>query len=335
MLARILDGNKLRATTSPAEIKAALAAGQRIWIDLERQSADADALLTDVLAIHPLTIEDIWGPRSLPKIDDFDEYLYILIHGIGAKTKGKLELVEIDIVIGENWLITYDRHGLVTDDVGTELDHSPRLLQKGVAWLAHAVLDRAVDRYLPVIDQLDGEIEQLETDVLEKAGGPKGKPVLAQILGFKRTLQELRRMSIHQREILLRLSRGDFGEIPPDAIPFYRDVYDHFLRINDIAESYRDLVTSSLDAYLSVQSNRMNEVMKTLTLMSTVMLPLTFIAGIYGMNFDPRASKYNMPELEWIFGYPFALALMGTVAVVIFFWFRRKGWIGPSARDGD
>ena len=126
--------------------------------------------------------------------------------------------------------------------------------------------------------------------MLEKAGTPQGKKVLARILEFKRTLQELRRMSIHQREILLRLSRGDFDEIPADALPFYRDVYDHFLRINDIAEGYRDLVTSALDAYLSVQSNRMNEVMKTLTLMSTVMLPLTFIAGVYGMNFKARSA---------------------------------------------
>lgn len=324
MLARILEEDKLVTTTSATEIRAALAANKRIWIDLERQSPEADKLLKEVLQIHPLTIEDIWGPRSQPKIDDFDQYLYVIIHGVGARKKDKLELVEIDVLIGENWLITHDRDGLVTDDVGTELDHSPRLLQKGIAWLAHAVLDRAVDRYLPVIDQLDAEIEQLELDVLEKAGTPKGKRVLAQILGFKRTLQGLRRMSIHQREILLRLSRGDFGEIPPEAIPFYRDVYDHFLRINDIAEGYRDLVTSALDAYLSVQSNRMNEIMKTLTLMSTVMLPLTFIAGVYGMNFE------NMPELHWFWGYPFALSLMGAVGGGIMLYFRHKGWIGTS-----
>ncbi len=324
MLARILEAEKLVATTSLAEICDALAANKRIWIDLERHSPEADKLLKDVLKIHPLTIEDIWGPRSQPKIDDFDEYLYVIIHGVGSRKRDKLELVEIDVVIGENWLVTHDRDGLVTDDVGTELDHSPRLLQKGIAWLAHAVLDRAVDRYLPVIDQLDAEIEQLENDVLEKAGTPKGKRVLGQILGFKRTLQALRRMSIHQREILLRLSRGDFGEIPPDAIPFYRDVYDHFLRINDITEGYRDLVTSALDAYLSVQSNRMNEIMKTLTLMSTVMLPLTFIAGVYGMNFD------NMPELHWFWGYPFALALMASVGGGILLYFRYKGWIGTS-----
>lgn len=330
MLARIYDGNKLHTTTVLSEIVAAIEAKKRIWIELERHSPDADKLLAETLKLHPLTIEDVWGPVSQPKIDDFDEYLYVIIHGVGAKQKDKLALVEIDVVIGDTWLLTHDRDGLVADDIGTELDHSPRLLQKGIAWLAHAVLDRAVDRYLPVIDQLDAEIEQLENDVLAKAGTPSGKRVLRRILAFKRTLQSLRRMSIHQREILLRLSRGDFGEIPADAIPFYRDVYDHFLRINDITEGYRDLVTSALDAYLSVQSNRMNEVMKTLTLMSTVMLPLTFIAGIYGMNFQPDSSPLNMPELNWFYGYPFALALMGGVAIGIMFWFRRRGWIGKG-----
>jgi magnesium transporter len=322
VLARILDGSKLTTTTRPDEIVAALAAKKPIWIDLERQTPEADKLLSEVLKFHPLTIEDVWGPRGQPKIDDFDEYLYVILHGVGSKKRDKLELVEIDVVIGDSWLVTHDRDGLVSDDIGTELDHSPRLLQKGVAWLAHAIIDRAVDRYLPVIDQLDAEIEQLETDVLAKAGTPRGARVLKRILGFKRTLQDLRRMSIHQREILLRLSRGDFGEIPADAIPFYRDVYDHFLRINDIAEGYRDLVTSALDAYLSVQSNRMNEVMKTLTLMSTVMLPLTFIVGLYGMNFD------HMPELHWVHGYPFVLGVMAVVTIGILLFFRHKGYIG-------
>jgi magnesium transporter len=322
VLARILDGAKLTTTTSLKEITEALAAKKPLWIELERHTPDADKLLADFLKLHPLTIEDVWGPRGQPKIDDFDEYLYVILHGVGSKKRDKLELVEIDVVIGDHWLVTHDRDGLVADDIGTELDHSPRLLVKGVAWLAHAIIDRADDRYLPVIDQLDTEIEELENDVLSKAGTPRGSRVLKRILGFKRTLQDLRRMSIHQREILLRLSRGDFGEIPPEAIPFYRDVYDHFLRINDIAEGYRDLVTSALDAYLSVQSNRMNEVMKTLTLISTVMLPLTFIAGLYGMNFS------HMPELKWVYGYPFVLGLMAAVTTGILIFFRMKGYIG-------
>jgi magnesium transporter len=322
MQARILDGDKIRTTTDPAEIRAALAGNLRIWIDLERQNADADALLSDVLKLHPLTIEDIWHDRSRPKIDDFDEYLYLIVHGIGAAKHDKLQSVEIDIVIGPNWLVSHDPAGLVSDDVGTELDHSARVMTKGVAWLAHALLDRAVDLYMPVIDQLDTEIEQLENDVLDRAGTPRGRSVLAQILAFKRRLQELRRMSIHQREILLRISRGEFDEIPAETLPFYRDVYDHFLRINDIAEGYRDLVSSALDAYLSVQSNRMNEIMKALTLMSTVMMPLTFIVGLYGMNFK------HMPELDWLWGYPSVIALMIAVVAGILLWFRRRGWIG-------
>jgi magnesium transporter len=324
MQARILEGDKLRTTTDPAQIRAALAENKRIWIDLERQTPEADALLAEVLKLHPLTIEDIWIERSRPKIDDFDEYLYVIVHGIGSARHDKLETTEIDIVIGPNWLVTHDPAGLVSDDIGTELDHSARLLTKGIAWLAHALLDRAVDRYMPVIDQLDAEIEQLENEVLDHAGTLRGRTVLMRILEFKRRLQELRRMSIHQREILLRLSRGEVDEIPAEALPFFRDVYDHFLRINDITEGYRDLVTSALDAYLSVQSNRMNEIMKTLTLMSTVMLPLTFIVGLYGMNFK------HMPELEWVWGYPAVLGMMLLVVTGILLWFRHRGWIGGS-----
>jgi magnesium transporter len=322
MQARILDGDKLRTTTDPAEMRVALAEDRRIWIDLERQTPDGDALLADVLKLHPLTIEDIWADRSRPKIDDFDEYLYVIVHGIGAANHDKLETVEIDIVIGPNWLVTHDPAGLVSDDLGTELDHSTRVMAKGIAWLAHGLLDRAVDRYMPVIDQLDAEIEQLENEVLDRAGTTRGRTVLTRILAFKRRLQELRRMSIHQREILLRLSRGELDEIPAEALPFYRDVYDHFLRINDIAEGYRDLVTSALDAYLSVQSNRMNEIMKALTLMSTVMMPLTFIVGLYGMNFK------HMPELDWVWGYPAVIGLMVLVVTAILLWFRHRGWIG-------
>jgi magnesium transporter len=231
------------------------------------------------------------------------------------------------MVIGKTFIVTHDPHNQVAKELSEELARSPKLLDKGPAYLAHAMLDRAVDRYLPIIDDLDRELDDLEHDVLRKAGTPKGPPVLRRILRFKRTLQDLRRMAIHQREVLLRLARAEFDEIPREFTPFFRDVYDHFLRINDLVEAYRDLVTSSLEAYLSVQSNRMNEIMKTLTLISTVMLPLTFIAGVYGMNFK------HMPELDWVLGYPFALGLMATVALGILWFFRRKGWFGNRELD--
>ncbi|HEY4239027.1 MAG TPA: magnesium/cobalt transporter CorA [Kofleriaceae bacterium] len=327
MQARIFANDELQTTTSLADVKAALAANQLVWIDLERQSPELDAFLTGDLHLHPLTIEDIWTDRGRPKIEDFNRYLYVIVHGIGATKGDRLALQELDVVIGPTWIVTHDPAGLVADQVGDELAHSPRLLGKGVAWLAHGLLDRLVDRYMPVVDELDSEIENLENDVLERAGTPRGHGVLSRILTFKRRLQALRRTGAYQREILLRLSRGEFDEIPPDALPFFRDVYDHFLRISDIAEGYRDLVSSALDAYLSVQSNRMNEIMKTLTLMSTVMLPLTFIAGVYGMNFE------HMPELHWLYGYPAAIGLMLAVTIGILLWFRRKGWI--ARRDED
>jgi magnesium transporter len=326
MHARIIDGDKVRVSTDPADIQAALAAKQPIWVELEQQDEHCDRLLSEVLHLHPLTVEDIWATRSAPKLEDYDTYLYVIIHGVSSAKGGDIHLVELDIVIGQTFVITHDPHHLV-DEVRAELDRSPRLLSRGPAWLAHAILDHAVDRYLPVIDDLDTEIETLENDVLRYAGTKQGPPILRKILRFKRMLLELRRVSIHQREILLRLARGEFDEIPKDAAPFYRDVYDHFLRVNDLVESYRDLVTSALEAYLSVQSNRMNEIMKQLTLVATVMLPITFIAGVYGMNFK------HMPELDFIWGYPAAIGLMTLITVGSLIWFRYKGWIGSRELD--
>ena len=332
MQAVYLVDEVLKRTADLAEIRAALAADHLIWIQLDEETAEVHRLLADDLQLHPLTIEDIWQARSAPKIDDFDRYLYVLVHGVsrGAPAKEgstQIELVELDLVIGKRFMVTRDPANLCTDALREDLSHSTRVMARGIAWLAHAALDRTVDRNLPVIDALDSDIETLQDDVLEKAGTPRGRGVLARILAFKRTLQEMRRLGVYQREILLKLSRGEFDEIPAEALPFYRDVYDHFLRITDITEGYRDLVTSSLDVYLSVQSNRMNEVMKTLTLISTVMLPLTFIAGVYGMNFD------HMPELHWIGGYPMALGRMVLVAIGIFMFFRAKGWIGGDGGE--
>ena len=326
MEARILQDGKLVVTQDLKQIHAALEQRLPLWVELQQKDHTCDILLGETLALHPLTIEDIWATRSQPKLEDYDDYLYLIIHGIAGTKAGELDLIELDLVLGPSYVITHDPQNLV-DAVRSEIDRAPRLLEKGPAWLMHAILDHAIDHYLPVIDDLDRQVEQLENDVLRKAGTRQGPPILRKILRFKRMLLGLRRMSIHQREILLRLSRGEFDEIPREIAPFYRDVYDHFLRVNDLVESYRDLVTSALEAYLSVQSNRMNEIMKTLTLISTVMLPITFIAGVYGMNF-----KF-MPELDVHWGYPGALALMAIVAFGTLFWFRGKGWIGHKDFD--
>jgi magnesium transporter len=314
-------GEKVRETKDIAEVRAAVAAKKTIWIDLEAQTPETDALLVETLALHPLTIEDVWSDRPGPKADEFPGYLYVCAHTV--KREGD-ELLphDVDLVLGSTWVVTHDTTDATTGPVREEVLRSPRLLTRGAPWIAHALLDRLVDAYLPLIDVFDDDVCALEDDVLAKAGTPEGNAVLGRILGLKRALQALRRISVHQRELLLRLARGELTAFPHELLPYLRDVHDHFVRVGDLADSYRDLVTSALDAYLSVQSNRMNEIMKTLTLISTVMLPLTFIVGLYGMNFA------HMPELKWTYGYPFALGLMAAVAVVSFLWFRHKRWIG-------
>jgi magnesium transporter len=316
----ILAGDKVVETRDLAVVRAATQKKQCAWIDLDHeQSPEMDALLEE-LGLHPLTIEDIWTDNPSPKLESFPSYVYMCAHTL-RREKDALIHCELDLVLSETFVITHDYTKGVTSAVAEDLQRSPRLLVRGPAWVAHAVLDKLVDAYLPIIDAFDDDIETLEDDVLAKAGTPEGTAVLARILGLKRSLQALRRVSVHQRELLLRLSRGEFGVFPAEMLPYLRDVHDHFVRVGDLADSYRDLVTSALDAYLSVQSNRMNEIMKTLTLISTVMLPLTFIAGVYGMNFE------HMPELKWQLGYPFALGIMAIVAVFAVVWFRYRRWL--------
>lgn len=153
MRARIADGNTVRVVTDPNEIRAAIQDKQPTWIDLEKQDGDSDALLTEVLRLHPLTIEDIWAKRSAPKLEDYENYLYVIVHGVRGAKNGVPKLAEIDVVIGQSWVCTHDPSGQV-HDLGAEGERLARLLRKGPAWLAHAILDHTIDRYLPVIDEL-------------------------------------------------------------------------------------------------------------------------------------------------------------------------------------
>jgi magnesium transporter len=316
----------VRDTSDFAAVAAAHEAGQHFWLELDERSDEATAFLESVLHIHPLAIEDVWNDVGLPKVEDFGSYVQIIIHGIREDDRSSkevpLELAELDVLIGKNFVVTHahDEKTCAVTPMQAEILRNPRLLKKGPAWVAHAVMDRMVDEYMPLIDRFDDQIEGIETQILE--GTQKSdRQVIPMIIRIKRSLQMLRRTTIYQREILLRLARAEFDEIPRELVPFYRDVYDHFARVTELVDSYRELVSSLLEAQFSMQSNRMNEIMKRLTIISTIMLPLSLVAGIYGMNFK------HMPELEWLYGYPFAIGLMVTIAASIITWFRVKRWI--------
>jgi magnesium transporter len=316
------EGDKIVRVEQKAAIDEAHKRGKRVWVDLDERTTESDQLLADTFQIHPLVCEDIWLDRSVPKLDRFDEYIYIIVHGVRrASDSEKVGLWVLDIVVGPNFVITQHRDR-PTAAAARELDRLPALLTKGTFWVAHALIDRVVDQYLPFIDEIGQRIEKLEREVFEKAGTPDDdRLLLPKLFTLRRSMQELCRITPHQLETLARLARPDFKEIPSGAIPYFRDVNDHFVRVAQLTESFRDVVTNTMDAYLSLQSNRMNDTMKRLAMISTLMLPLTFIAGLYGMNFR------FMPELSWRYGYPFALGAMATIAAVILLWFKKKRWL--------
>jgi magnesium transporter len=297
-----------------------------IWVDMERPTAADEQVLLDVFHFHPLTVEDCRENRHYPKIEEFPGYLYFIVHGVTADTSpDRFNTIELDGFLGRNYVITYHHETFRSiNNVKLLLRTSPVSCQRGPAFLLHQILDQVVDYYSPVLDDFDDRVDRLEREIFGLKS--PNNQILSQIQDLKRGVLRLRRISNKQMDILLRMSRGEFSLIPDDMRPFYRDVHDHLVRVVDLAENYRDLINGSLEAYLSVISNRMNEIMKVLTIFSAIMLPLTFIAGVYGMNFD------NMPELHSRFGYYGTLIVMAVVAVgmLIFFW--RRGWLG---RGGD
>jgi magnesium transporter len=300
-----------------------------VWIDLEKPTADEEEqILARTFNFHPLTIEDCRLNHSQPKAEEFPDYLYFIVHGVRPEATNvkDFETKELDGYIGKNFVITYHHENFRSvDAVKQHVRASPIACQRGASYLLHQILDQIVDFYLPVIDDFENYIIELEDRIFElKQADNK---MLAEIVALKRTVIRLRRVSSKQLNVLYRIAHGEFPQIDEQMLPFYRDVYDHLLRVSDLAESYRDLMGGLMETYLSVISNRTNEVMKTLTIFSAIMLPLSVIAGIYGMNFE------NMPELRTRSGYYVVLGVMGLVAALMLFYFWRKGWLSASSDE--
>jgi magnesium transporter len=309
---------RLRASTELDDISDLLEAQTLFWLDATVRDEPLRALLSDKLKLHPLVVEDVLQERLHPKVEDFGEYLYLVVHGVRCTDADPehIETVEVDLLITSHWVLSHRPETLpAADEVREEFRRNPKLFERGPAFIAHAIIDHLVDGYLPVMDAFDEAADAVEQ---EAVGQPKDD-LLPRIFRLKRAIYRMRRMATHQREVLQRLARGEFDLIPERAVPFYRDIHDHFVRVVDLSEGYRELLSGALDAYLTTVSNRMNSVMKTLTGVSVVMLPLTFIAGVYGMNFD------HMPELHWKYGYLWAIGLMAATVVTMVWWFRRKG----------
>lgn len=289
------------------------------WVDMERPAPLETELLDICFNFHPLTIDDCLSPRHQPKIDNYGEYLFLIVHEVlPESSEREFKTGELDIYLGRNYLVTYHRPKLRSvDAIKERSEKNPKPLFRSADFLLETILDEVVNLYNPVLDQFDRRIAALEDGILQD----QRKDMLPEIFNLKRNLARLKRISTQQLEMITHLIKDGYDEILPVSIPYLSNVRDHLLRISDMADSHRDALSSLVEAHLLTSSNKANEVMKVLTMFASIMLPLTVITGVYGMNFPA------MPELQWKYGYLFALGLMMAVTTGLIFFFRRKKWL--------
>jgi magnesium transporter len=265
-------------------------------------------------------VDDCLNPHiDPPKIDDYGKYIFVISQGIRFHARSeRLETTELDLFLGSNYVVSFHSHPLAAvDDVWRRVGEDGPLAGRGGDFLVHALLDALVDQFQPVVAEMDQALDALEEAVL---ANPQ-QSLLHDMLLLKRNAQRLRRTLLPQRDAVNRFARGEFPHLVSEATHMYfRDIYDHVVRVEDMVESLRDLTESVLGTYLSAVNNRMNEVMKVLSIVATIILPLTLISGIYGTNFE------NLPELGWQWGYFGMLGAMAIIALGLIAFFRWRKW---------
>ena len=316
---------KLSADIAPDSVQELLSIeslpeeGDCVWVDLDGPTEAEAAVLSEPFQFHPLAIEDCWqGPQS-PKVDDYRDYAFIVVHGVSYDQEfGNFETHELNVFLSHNYLVTFHAEPSLSIAAAVEhLRYSPQLLKQGPDFLLHFIVDRLVDNYFPKLEVMEDRIEKLEASAFQDPS----EEVLNRIFETRRQLTHLRRVVGHEREVLVVMSRGGVLFVGDKARLYFRDVYDHMLRITEMSDVLRDTINVILQAYLSMISNRLNNTMRVLTVIATIMLPMTVITGIYGMNFR------NMPELSWNYGYYVVLGGMALISGAMLWVFRKRKWL--------
>lgn len=295
------------------------------WLDI---SGLGDLTILEKVAsmfsLHPLAMEDVVNIHQRPKVEDYGDVMFA-VTVMPEMTPNGLDLEQISIFWGKNFVLTFQEKpgGDCLDPLRLRIKNGgkrQRLLR--AEYVAYAILDTTIDSFFPILDTLGVKLDDIEEDAITNPS----TQIIVNIHEFKRELLSVRRAMWSQREAIRSFSGvGNFTD--PDMRFFIRDCEDHTIQLIEIIESYRERVSGLMDIYLSSVSNKMNTVMKILTVMSTIYMPIGVVASIYGMNFDREASAYNMPELSWAYGYPFALGLMAVMAIGSITYFWRKGWL--------
>lgn len=301
-----------------------LKANSLVWVDMLDPSPEEEALiLGSWFPVHELVRSDIRRARRAtpedqvhhPKVEDYQGYLFVIVHALRPEEN---QDVQLNIVIGANLLITHHILRLdAIEDLASACERSSRVFRRGPDYLLHLMLDSMVAGYLPLVAEMEDKLYALEESTLANPS----QECLHEILDMKRRIQAMRRVVVYTREIVNRLARGDFELISRDESFYYRNVYDHLIRVADQLEAARELAMSLMEVYFSATASRLNQVIKVLTVISTIFLPLTFICSVYGMNFD------FMPELRWKYGYAMVWGVIIIVAGSMAVLFRKRGWL--------
>ena len=324
---QIAPRSPLNTSYPPEKIKDALKIKDGLlWVDfLNEPNESCEPILINVFGFHPLPVEDALQETHTPKVDDWDDHLYIVLDALVYDElvgNGALHLHELDVFLGNNYIVTHhDEPIAAIDQTWNACQRDPRHTQNGADHLLYRILDYLVAAYMPIVEKIDDEIDVIEDQVLSKAT----TETLEHIFSLKRSLLSMRRVITPQREVLNKLARDDYQVIDSHDRVFFRDVYDHLVRMQDLNESMRDMLSGTLDIYLSVVNNRMNDVMKTLTVITTLFMPISFIAGFFGMNFFEPVAHLT----SWTRVPAFIIMLLVTILTPtsMFVWMRRRRWL--------
>jgi magnesium transporter len=294
--------------------------GVHVWVDLAAPTIPEGLVLSDTFHFHKLSVEDAMSARQYPKAEAYDGYLYVILHGIHyQKGEHAFATHDVDFFVGPNYLVTvHDGDSASINELRDHATRNPKILSEGPVSLLHRIVDAMVDSIRPEVDSLEERIDDLEKRIFDKPD-PK---LVRQILEQKRQVAGLRRIVTPQRDVIARLARRDFVDVSTEMSFRFRDVYDHLVRVADDVLIFQDRITGMLDAHLSNVSNRLNEVMKVLTVVSTILMPLTLLTSVYGMNVPlPRFPGGERAQFWWLFWISIA------IAVAMLAMFRRKRWI--------
>lgn len=296
--------------------------GLHVWIDLENcADEEVKPILEGACNFHPLAIEDCIKPSDLPKVDEYETYLFMVIHAVDY-TRGTEEFrtTELNIFLGKDFLVTYHREPLrsITATID-RVQKSAVTVAKAPDRLGHTLLDFLIENYRPVLEELSAEVAELEEKVLVA----QTADILGDVLKVRNEVQKLHQIIIPQRDVMARFSRGELSFVRAHLVPYYRDLHDKLVRINDSADNFREALNNILQIHLNLQQTQVNQVIKTLTVLATLAMPIFIVTSFYGMNFGHYPKDMSPPELAyvWVFG------VTGVITGLLYWWLKRKKWL--------